>query len=259
MAHDLPLIIAHRGASSHAPENTFAAFGKAIEVGADGIEFDVRLSKDGVPVVFHDEDLKRTAGRNEKISDLSAGELADIDIGSWFNRAFPQRTRAEFSNETIKTLAETLELLSSFTGRIYVELKCRPADAEALSKAVCSLICDSPLLPQIIVKSFTLEVIPLVRSFCPAARTAALFEPTVATVLNKQKNIIDLATHFGADELSLHFSLATRRLTKMAELRNMPITIWTVDKPRWLSKAEALGIRALITNDPEMMIGSRSA
>src|SRR5215218_3893540 len=191
MAHDLPLIIAHRGSSAHAPENTFAAFRKAISDGADGIEFDVRLSRDGVPVIFHDEDLKRTAGRNERISDLPASELATIDIGSWFNRAFPRRARVEFSNETIKTFAETLELLSGFPGRIYVELKCTPADAEPLSKAVCSLICDSRLLPQIIVKSFTLAAIPFVRQFCPASRTAALFEPTVATVLNKQKNIID--------------------------------------------------------------------
>ena len=252
-----PLIIAHRGASAHAPENTFAAFQEAIRVGADGIEFDVRLAKDDVPVVFHDEDLKRIAGRPEKISDLTSAELAAIDIGSWFNRAFPRRARAEFSNERIRTLAETLEFLSGFSGRIYVELKCTTADAVPLSKAVCTLICDSPLLPQVIVKSFTLPAIPVVHSSCPTVRTAALFEPTAGTVLNKQKNIIDLATHFGAEELSLHFSLATRRLTTLATRLNMPITIWTVDKPRWLTKAEAMGIRALITNDPEFMIASR--
>ena len=87
--NDLPLIIAHRGASALAPENTLAAFRKAIEDGAEGIEFDVRLSKDGKAVVFHDADLKRIAGRDEKIIDLSFAELQKIDMGTWFNRVFP--------------------------------------------------------------------------------------------------------------------------------------------------------------------------
>ncbi|MEP7211635.1 MAG: glycerophosphodiester phosphodiesterase family protein [Acidobacteriota bacterium] len=247
-----PLIIAHRGASAHAPENTFAAFQEAIDVGADGIEFDVRLSRDGVPVVFHDEDLKRIAGRAEKISDLTAAELAEIDIGSWFNRAFPHRSRSEFSNERIKTLAETLGFLSGFTGRIFAELKCTLADAEELSKSVCTLICGSPLLPRIIVKSFTLTAIPYVRRFCPDARTAALFEPTVRSVLRKQKNIIGLAEQVGADGLSMHYTLATARLCRLARANGLPITIWTVDDTKWRERAVTRGIGAIITNDPRL-------
>lgn len=250
MNQQRPLIIAHRGASAHAPENTFAAFQVAIEIGADGIEFDVRLSRDGVPVVFHDEDLKRIAGRPEKINVMTAAELGEIDAGTWYNRALPDRARPEFSKERIKTLAETLRFFSGFPGRIYIELKCTLADAEILSRTVCSLVCDSALLPQIIVKSFTLAAIPHVRTFCPAACTAALFEPTIRTVLRKRKHIIDLARQFGADELSLHHSLATRRLCHLATRQNMPITIWTVDKTKWIKRAENRGIQALITNNP---------
>jgi glycerophosphoryl diester phosphodiesterase len=250
-----PLIIAHRGASAFAPENTFAAFSEAIECGADGIEFDVRLARDGVPVVFHDEDLKRIAGRNEKISALTSSELADVDVGTWFNRTFPQRARSEYTKERIRTLADTLELLSVIRGRIYVELKCTTADAGDLAMAVCDQIRDSALLPHIIVKSFTLDALPHVQRLCPSVRTAALFEPTAATVLNKQKNIIEPAIRSGADELSLHYSLATRRLMDKASRLGKPVTVWTVDKPRWLAKAEALGIKALITNDPSLLIG----
>jgi len=249
------LIIAHRGASAHAPENTFAAFRKALDVGADGIEFDVRLSQDGVPVVFHDEDLRRIAGRAERVDQLTAAELSGIDVGSWFNRAFPHLAKTEYADEKIKSFAETLEFLSGFTGRIYVELKCTVADAEALAREVCSLICDSPLLPQIIVKSFTLAAIPHVRRFCPAARTAALFGPTINAVLRKQKHIIDLAKEYGADELSLHYSLATPRLCDLAARHNMPITIWTVDQPKWIDKADRRGISAVIANDPRAMVG----
>ena len=71
----MPLIIAHRGASAHAPENTLAAFRRAVEAGADGIELDVRLARDGVAVVFHDSSLKRTAGRDDKLAHYTSSEL----------------------------------------------------------------------------------------------------------------------------------------------------------------------------------------
>jgi glycerophosphoryl diester phosphodiesterase len=77
-----PLIIAHRGTSLIAPENTLAAFALAIESGADGIELDVRLSRDGVPVVIHDATLQRTGLRSEAVATLSAEHLATVDVGS---------------------------------------------------------------------------------------------------------------------------------------------------------------------------------
>jgi glycerophosphoryl diester phosphodiesterase len=154
-------------------------------------------------------------------------------------------------------LRDTLAFLSSFKGRIYIELKCKEAEVGVLARAVCGLIGDSPVLPQMIVKSFTLAAIRQVRAFCPRARTAALFEPTIRSVVSKQRNVLDVAARFGAEEISIHFSLLTRRLAKLAELQNIPITIWTVDDPKWLSKAQERGIRALITNDPGLMIKRR--
>src|SRR5687767_5965470 len=106
-----PLIIAHRGASAHAPENTLAAFQAAIEGGADGIEFDLQLAKDGVPVVIHDDDLKGTASRDQRVRDLTSRQLGKIDVGSWFNATHPKRARPEFAHETVPTLARTLKLL----------------------------------------------------------------------------------------------------------------------------------------------------
>ena len=119
----MPLIIAHRGASKHAPENTFAAFKRAVEAGADGIELDVRLAKDGVAVVFHDSSLKRIAGRKGKIAHYTSTELGTLDAGSWFNRHAPKLADPEYKNESVPTLAETLEFLKGFKGLIYIELK----------------------------------------------------------------------------------------------------------------------------------------
>ena len=80
-----PLIIAHRGASAYAPENTLVSFRRAVELGADGIEFDVRLAGDGVAVVFHDPSLNRIAGRKGKIEQTDSVDLSVTDAGSWFN------------------------------------------------------------------------------------------------------------------------------------------------------------------------------
>src|SRR5262245_20012933 len=109
-----PLIIAHRGDSIHAPENTLAAIRAAVEAGADGVEFDVRLAKDGVPVVIHDASLKRVAGVDLKVADLTSAELGTIDVGSWFNARRPRRAKPEYSRERVPTMAQVMRTLDSF-------------------------------------------------------------------------------------------------------------------------------------------------
>jgi glycerophosphoryl diester phosphodiesterase len=253
----MPLIIAHRGASKHAPENTFAAFKRAVEAGADGIELDVRLAKDGVAVVFHDSSLKRIAGRKGKIAHYTSTELGTLDAGSWFNRHAPKLADPEYKNESVPTLAETLEFLKGFKGLIYIELKCKEADAQRLAKAVCGVICSSKLLSQIVVKSFKLNAIPYVKRFCPSVRTAALFAPKIKNILRKDKHLLNLAEEAGADEISLHYTLATRKLMKKAAKRNLRVIIWTADHPRWIRRGLRLGLAAIITNDPARLLKHR--
>jgi glycerophosphoryl diester phosphodiesterase len=252
-----PLIVAHRGASAHAPENTLAAFRAAIAAGADGIEFDVQLAGDGVPVVIHDFDLKRTASRSGRVSDLTSRQIAEIDVGSWFNANRPKRAKPEFASETVPTLAQLLDLLGGFAGIIYIELKCDETNFKPLAAAVCDLIRSSPMLPRMIVKSFRLGAIPEVRHLLPEVQTAALFEPSIMTVLRRRKHIIAIAREFGADQVSLHRSLATPYLCALAAKAQMPVTVWTVDNPKWLGLCKKRGIGAVITNDPHRMIQAR--
>lgn len=244
-----PTIIAHRGASAHAPENTLAAFQMAMDFGAEGVEFDVRLAKDGVPVVIHDHNLVRTGKNRARVSDLTSIELAEIDVGSWFNRRYLKRARAEFANETVPTLVQTLALLKVLNGPIYVELKCGSSDFRELATAVCDVIRDSPLLPQIIIKSFKLAAVPEVRNCLPGVQTAALFAAEIMHFLRRREHIVMLATEFGADRISVHHSLVTPNLARKAAEANLPITVWTVDDPRWLARRKNLNIDALITND----------
>jgi glycerophosphoryl diester phosphodiesterase len=253
-----PLIIAHRGASALAPENTFAAFQKAIDDGADGIEFDVRLAKDGVPVVFHDSTLQRLAKIENRVSDFTAEELNKIDVGSWFSRVFPRQADDSFSAETIPTLANLFEFLRDYKGLLYVELKGGDSAITALAEAVCDLIRRTDLLPNIIIKSFKLEAVAIAKQILPEVKTAALFEPKILTILRKKKLILDEAAKCRADEISLHYSLATKNFVRRAQENNFSIVIWTADNKAWVKRASEYGIGAIITNNPAQLLAERN-
>jgi len=251
-----PLIIAHRGSSARAPENTMAAFQMAIQDGAEGIEFDVHLANDSVPVVIHDDDLRRTGSRPERVADVTSSELATVDVGSWFNTKYPDLADSEFSSQTVPALVEVLDLLKDFNGLIYIELKCDDKNCIDLVAAVCEVIRDSPKLPKIIIKSFKLGAMPEVRHCLPSVATAALFAPEVMLYLRRREHIVALAREFGADQLSVHYSLITPRLCRLAAEAKMPLTVWTVDDPVWVMRRRNLSIRAVITNDPARMLAA---
>lgn len=253
-----PLIIAHRGASELAPENTIAAFQKAIEDNAEGIEFDVQFSKDKIPMVFHDQDLKRIAERDELVKNLTSSELQKVNAGSWFNKLNPEKANEKFADERISTLQQTFEFLKSYKGKIYVELKDESVkDLKVYAKAVCNVIKHSQLLPQMIVKSFNLDLLPLIKKYCSDAKTAALFSPTVMILLRKEKRLINIAKELEVDGLSLHFSLVTKNLMRKAKKQNLKVAIWTVDNPRWVKRGLKLEINHIITNNPARLLAKR--
>jgi glycerophosphoryl diester phosphodiesterase len=252
-----PRIIAHRGASSEAPENTRASFQKAINAGAEGLEFDVRLTKDGIPVVFHDASLRRIAQKKDKISDLSISELRKIDIGSWFNSKHSDKYDAAFANERILTLEEFFKFLDGYKGSLYLEMKCKNRDAKPLVEAVAKVVKDSGLLEQLVLKSFKLEAVKLTRKNLPGATTAALFAPKILNFFKKRCHIIEKAEDCKANQLSIHFSMATKKLVEKARLRGFSTVIWTADNPIWVKRAENVGIEAIITNNPERLLNKR--
>ncbi len=252
-----PLIIAHRGASKFAPENTLAAFRKAIEDGADGLEFDVRFAKDGVPIVFHDAMLRRTANRNVRVTNFTSSELQNFDIGSWFNLKYPKKADSKFSLETIPTLSRFLEFLGDYKGLLYLELKCKEAELKPLVKAVTDIVRNSKLFSRITIKSFNLEAVAETNRLLSDVKTAALFAPEIMTILNKQSHLIEKAQDCGANELSLHYSLATQKIVESAENQGLSTIIWTADHPVWVKRACEIGLKAVITNNPQRLLAKR--
>ncbi len=236
-----PLIIAHRGASAVAPENTIAAFEAAIAAGADGIEFDVRLSRDDVPVVIHDDTLRRTGRVRGRVADLTFAELNRIDVGSWFSN--------DFGNQRIPSLKQLFELCRSNNMVLYLEMKSREPK---LAETCCRLIHDHGLKARVIFECYEHSALETVRNIDSSLRTAALFQPPSSFILKRAQAI-------GASEIALHHRLTNKRLVEKARLANLKVVTWTVDDPAWVSRAQAHGIDALITNNPSALITARDA
>jgi glycerophosphoryl diester phosphodiesterase len=216
-----PLIIGHRGASAVAPENTVSAFRSAILAGADGIEFDVRLSSDGAPVIIHDDTLYRTHGLRKRVADMTGDELDELGVPS---------------------LRKLFELMSQNDLILCLEIK---GSAAELAERCCELVHEFAFEERTIVECFDLNVLKLVD-----LKTAALFEPRIYT----DQRLIDRALGVGASVLALHHRLAKPPLVEKAKLAGLRVVVWTVDDPAWIPRAKAMGIEALITNDPAMMI-----
>lgn len=256
-----PLIIAHRGASAVAPENTLAAFERAIREGADGIEFDVRLARDGVPVVIHDATLKRTGLVSGKVTELSSEELQGIDVGTWFVRTggtSPDNLNYDFSNEKIPSLRQVFDFFSSNNGLLYLEMKSEKRDGTRLAAEVVRTIRDYSLSERVIVECFDLSLIRAVKNIDPAIRTAALFEPKRSGRISfVRRKLAEIAKAHGADEIALHHKLATLGAIEKAKRLGLGVVVWTVVNPEWLVKARSLGVSALITNNPALMLHFR--
>lgn len=255
---DFPLIIGHRGASAAAPENTLAAFARAIEAGADGIEFDVRLSADGVPVVIHDATLARTGLIKGVVADLSAEVLQTTSVGSWFRR-HPNAGEVDFSNEKLPSLRQVFELFADHAGLLYLEMKSEVGEGDRLAAEVVGTIRKHSMGERVIVSSFDISSVKAVKKVDSGIRTAAVFEPKVSrpVALVRRMKLVEIAKACGADEIALHHALAGRRLVEKAKQSQLEVVVWTVDNPRWIERARSQGIRALITNDPAIMLRYR--
>ena len=216
-----PLIIGHRGASAVAPENTLAAFKAAIAAGADGIEFDVRLSRDGVPVVIHDETLYRTSGVRRRVGEMTVNELNQFDVPS---------------------LAQVFELFESNDLILYLEMK-----EVDVAEECCQLIEQHRLKDRVIFECFEHSALKIIKSIDPTFKIAPLFQPPASSILKR-------ALAVDADEIALHHRLTNKQFVGKARDAGLKVVTWTVDDPAWIERAQEFDVHALITNDPAALI-----
>jgi glycerophosphoryl diester phosphodiesterase len=249
-----PLIIGHRGAAAVAPENTLRSFERALLDGADGIEFRVRLARDGVPVVIHDSTLRRTALKSGRVASFSSTELSEMDAGTWFNLRYPAKAHPLYAEARIPTLAAVFASLRNSDALLYVEMKCGTRDRSALAAAVAKLVRAHRISARVRVESFDLAAIAEIKRLDANLRTAALFDRKLTRPAPSARKMIERAIRCGAEEIALHHSLATRRTVAEAARRGLETVVWTADNPAWVARAIKLGVCAIITNNPARLI-----
>lgn len=216
----------------------------------------MRLAKDGVPVVIHDATLRRTGLTSGEVAQMTSKQLANVNVGSWFNRAHPTLAREEHEQQRVPTLSHVFHFLRNKPGIIYVELKTDGADSlRDLVRAGSDAIVEFGFQDRVVAVSFELPAVAQIKSLNPSIRTGALFGPQRRPNVSwRADSIVNAATDCGADELLPHRLLTRSKLLEKARDRHLPVVVWTVDDQAWVARAESLGIHALITNDPAQLL-----
>ncbi|MDZ4674752.1 MAG: glycerophosphodiester phosphodiesterase family protein [Gemmatimonadota bacterium] len=242
--HDLFLdptarpVIAHRGASGLRPENTLTAFALALELGADGIELDVRISRDGVPVVHHDPDLTRTTGRAGLVRELTAGELAAADAGD---------------GEGIPALATVLEATGNLP--LLIELKEVAAGRPVLEVlrhcGAASRVAVASFLPAAL-HPFRGEGVPL------GATRPDIIGATLAAAVRWRPRRVPWQFYAVPDRYRDVVTVPTARFVARAHRQGCPVHVWTVDDPERAAALWRIGVSGIITNRPDLIRPSRA-
>lgn len=231
-------VLAHRGASGLRPENTLAAFSLALELGADGIELDVRISRDGVPVVHHDRDLARTSGRPGFVRDHTAAELARVDAGG---------------GEGIPDLATVLEATGEVP--ILVELK----EAEA-ALPVLAVLRHSNAEARVVAASFQRAALtPFRGSGVPlGACRSDIVRAAAGAALGWPAGAAPFQFYAVPDRYRGRITVPTPRFVRRAARQGCPVHVWTVDDPGRANVLWQHGVSGIITNRPDLILAARN-
>jgi glycerophosphoryl diester phosphodiesterase len=226
-----PLVIAHRGASGHRPENTLPAYELAVAQGADMIEIDLHRTRDGAIVVTHDEDLAGLGGAGE-VGQASLEEVRRLDAGA---------------GERVPTLPEVLD---RFGGRIPFNLELKrggDGDYPGLEAAALAEVERRGLLARTLFSSFYDPVLARLRALAPAARLGFLVSR------RHPERALERARAVGAEALHPELPLATRPLVEEAHAAGLPVYVFTVDEPGEMERLLGLGVDGLFTNFPDRL------
>ena len=223
-------ITAHRGSSSGAPENTMAALEKAVEEMADRAEIDVQETADGVIVLCHDTSLKRVAGINKKVSDLTLEQIKKLDVGSWFS--------SEYQGEQIPTLEEVMEYAK---GKIDLNIEIKNlGNSSGLPEKVIELVEKHEMQEQCVITSTNRFYLKRVKAVNPEIRTGYIISAAYGNFYSD--DFIDL--------ISIRSSFVTERMIESAHEAGKAVHAWTVNGKVEMERLKQLGVDDMITDRP---------
>lgn len=231
------LAIAHRGASGYAPENTFAAFRRAIAQGISFIETDLHLTRDAHFVAIHDETVERTTNGHGSVHDMTLAEVRRLDAGSWF--------ASEFMGERVPTLTEILEFTKKNDVVFYLELK--PSGFWGGEHALISALRDAGEIPRCVVISFDPAILMALRKIEPTLMTGLLFSGELEQPFEK-------AVEIGARQIAVRADLVTHNFLEQARKRDLQAVCWTVNSPAHMRMLASAGVDGIMSDYPDRLL-----
>ena len=237
----LPRIIGHRGVAARAPENTLAGFRKAAELGLEWVEFDVRLTADGRPVVIHDAALDRTTDGRGPVAEASFEAVRALDAGSWF--------APDYADERVPSLEEAIALVAGLGLGACVEIKPDPRRREEAGRTVMVVLgrCWPRGRPRPLVSSFDPTTLAAARGVAPSWPIAFLMRRPMPRWRAKAKALRCLAVHCRHDGL-------TRRSVRRLKAAGLPLAVYAVNEPARARVLLEWGVDSIITDAPEAML-----
>lgn len=237
----VPLIFGHRGARAYAPMNTIPSFELALAQGADGVELDVRLSRDGEMIIMHDDRVDATTNGEGFVHDLTLAEIQALDAGSWFSNSY--------KGARVPTLDEVFETIGRRT-RINVEIKSENADETGIEAKVADAIRRHNLAPSIIISSFNPLTLGRFRAVMPEVPIGFLYAPESPPFL------FDLMAELPHEARNPYFEQIDAELMAWAKREGYRVNTWTVNDPAKAVELTALGVDCIITDNPDTILAA---
>lgn len=232
-------LIAHRGSSGHAPENTLAAFRLALEQKASAMEFDVHQTKDAALIVIHDSNLKRVNGSAARVRELTGEKIKGFDVGSWFDPLF-KAERVPFLEEVLDLATDPVEL--------HLELKDGSSRYPGIEERALKLIRQRRLLERVVISSFDHKALRRVRTLEKRARIGYL--RGIVSMSRAWREMREL----NAESLNISSSQANAKLVQEAHGLGLKVLVYTVNTIRDASRFKDWGVDGIFTNFPDMKI-----
>lgn len=237
-------LIAHRGASGHAPENTLVAVRRAMEMRAEMVEVDILLSKDGTPVLLHDSSLDRTTSGTGLVNEYTLSELKQFDAGSWFGETF--------EGERIPTVEELLELCK---GRMAVNLEIKTQAVTDTTEGgvvekVVDLVRKHGMERNVIFSSFDPRAIVQLKAIAPDIAGAILYDQR----LYEGRHPVDIVSELGADVFNCHWRQVRPALVDSLHSAGIPINVYTVNADTLMHQMLDYGVDGIFTDFPDVLL-----
>ncbi len=232
-----PLIIAHRGASFYAPENTLVAYKEAVDMGAGAIEIDVHKSSDDHLVVCHDEKVDRTTNGKGYIKDLNLGDIKRLDAGSWFNK--------KYSGAKVPLLEEVLQFVVEQNILLNIELKNGPIFYEDIEEALVKMIKEYNLEKKVLISSFNHYSLLKIKMLAPEIKTGILYIGGLVSPWEYAKKVYADAIH------PLFYTINKKIVTESIE-NEILVNPFTVNGEKELMLMTEFGVSSIITDRPNI-------